>query len=165
MRGWFFMLLANHCPKFKFFDNRKYLLLRLAGMQIRFPCLIYGPVFVRPICNTKKICIGKNSFLNSEIRFECLDEIIIGNDCQIGPRVSFETVSHGLQFEAEKGRGTKAKKIIVEDEVWIGSGAIILQGITIGKGAVIAAGAVVTSDVPSKTLFGGVPAKLIKTLF
>jgi len=48
--------------------------------------------------------------------------------------------------------------------VWIGSGAIITKGVTIGDGAVIAAGAVVTKDVPENTVAGGVPAKVIKTI-
>jgi acetyltransferase-like isoleucine patch superfamily enzyme len=56
------------------------------------------------------------------------------------------------------------KPIVIEDQVWIGCGAIILQGVRIGKGAVVAAGAVVCSDVAPMTVVGGVPAKLIKTL-
>ncbi len=54
--------------------------------------------------------------------------------------------------------------IFVEDEVWIGAGAIITQGVTIGRGAVIAAGAVVDKDVEPLTLVGGIPAKLIKNI-
>lgn len=53
---------------------------------------------------------------------------------------------------------------MIEDEVWIGAGAIITQGVTVGRGAVIAAGSFVNCDVPEKTLFGGVPAKLIKKI-
>lgn len=52
--------------------------------------------------------------------------------------------------------------IVVEDDVWIGGGSIILAGVTIGKGAIIAAGAVVNKDVPPFAIVGGVPAKILK---
>ena len=53
---------------------------------------------------------------------------------------------------------------MIEDDVWLGAGAIITDGVRVGKGAVVAAGAVVTSDVAPHTVVGGVPAKLIKTI-
>lgn len=52
--------------------------------------------------------------------------------------------------------------VIIEDDVWIGGGSIILAGVTIGKGAIIAAGAVVNKDVPPYSIVGGIPAKIIK---
>ncbi|WP_165251625.1 DapH/DapD/GlmU-related protein [Adlercreutzia sp. ZJ304] len=54
--------------------------------------------------------------------------------------------------------------IHIEDDVWIGSGAIVLPGVRIGRGSVVAAGAVVTKDVPSMTVVGGIPAKPIKRI-
>jgi acetyltransferase-like isoleucine patch superfamily enzyme len=56
----------------------------------------------------------------------------------------------------------KDGEIIIEDDVWIGSNAVILSNCTIGKGAIIGAGAVVTRNVDSYTVVGGVPAKLVK---
>lgn len=56
------------------------------------------------------------------------------------------------------------EQVIINDDVWIGAGAIIVPGVTIGKGSVIAAGAVVTKDVAPYTLVGGVPAKEIKKI-
>ena len=52
--------------------------------------------------------------------------------------------------------------IVINDDVWIGAGSIILAGVTIGKGAIIAAGAVVNKDVPEYSIVGGVPAKVLK---
>jgi acetyltransferase-like isoleucine patch superfamily enzyme len=59
-------------------------------------------------------------------------------------------------------QGLTKEGIKIEDDVWIGSGCRILDGVKIGKGAVIGAGSVVTSSVPSNTVYGGVPAKHIK---
>jgi galactoside O-acetyltransferase len=59
---------------------------------------------------------------------------------------------------------TEDAPIAIEDDVWIGAGAIVLPGVTIGRGAVIAAGAVVTADVAPHTMVGGVPARVIKDI-
>ena len=61
-------------------------------------------------------------------------------------------------------QGVSRKGVIVEDGVWIGTRAVVLDGVTIGKNSVIAAGSVVNKNVPPYTVYGGVPAKLIKTL-
>lgn len=83
----------------------------------------------------------------------------------IGPRVMFETVNHGLVYEPNKGRGARTQPITIEDEVWIGGGSIITQGVTVGRGAVVAAGSVVTEDVEPDTVVGGAPARFIKKTF
>lgn len=61
------------------------------------------------------------------------------------------------------GKGIK-KDVVIGSGTWIGTGAIILPGVTIGKMCIIAAGAVVNKDVPKNTMVGGVPAKVIKIL-
>jgi len=67
-------------------------------------------------------------------------------------------------FQETQYTGDKEGKIIIQDDAWIGAGAIILPNVTIGKGAVVGAGAVVTKDVPPYTVVAGVPAKEIKKL-
>ena len=76
----------------------------------------------------------------------------------------FETVNHGLRYIPGKGRGGGTKSIVIKDEVWIGGGAIVTQGVTIGRGSVVAAGAVVTKDVPANTIFGCIPAIILKNI-
>jgi len=61
-----------------------------------------------------------------------------------------------------KNQGFNTAPIIIEDDVWIGHGCVITQGVTIGKGAIVGSNAVVTKDVPELAIVGGVPAKLIK---
>jgi len=165
MRELIFLTLANNLPRVKMLDEIRYILYRLAGIKIKGRCRIWGPLTIRPIGCSKNITIGKGTFINTEVRFGVpSDKVIIGSNVQIGPRVMFETMNHGLQYTCGKGRGGWTKPIVVEDEVWIGAGVIITQGVTIGRRAVIAAGAVVIGDVPTNTLVGGVPAKIIKRI-
>ena len=143
-----FLTLANHLPRIRVLDRLRPRLLRWAGMRIRGRCTIWGPITVRPIGGLRNIEVGGGSFLNTEIRFGVPGEpVIIGKNVQVGPRVMFETVSHGLVYVPGEGRGSIRRPIRVEDEVWIGAGAIVTGGVTIGRGAVVAAGAVVTKDV------------------
>ncbi len=165
MREAIFLTLANNLPRFEIFDKVRIILLNLAGMSIAKRAVIWGPVTVRPIGSVKHIIIGENSFLNTETRFGVPNEkVTIGNFVQIGPRVSFETVSHGLLPRPNKLRTSHSLPIKVCDYVWIGAGAIITQGVTIGEGAIVAAGSVVTKDVAPFSVVGGIPAKLVKKI-
>lgn len=165
MREFFFITLANHLPRFRIFDRIRDRILTLAGLKIKGRCMIWGPLTIRPIGRAANIEIGNGSFLNTETRFGLhIAKVIIGENVLIGPRVSFETVNHGLKYYENTGRETSSKTIVVEDEVWIGAGVIITQGVTIGRGAVVSAGAVVTKDVEPNTIVGGVPAKFIKNI-
>ena len=165
MRELIFLTLANHLPRIKLLDYGRFILYKLAGVKITGKALIFGPLTIRPIGCAKNISIGDMTFLNTHIRFGCPDEpIIIGRHCYIGPNVMFETTGHSLVHRPKNGRDRYTQPITVEDEVWIGAGAIILSGVTVRRGAVVAAGAVVTKDVPPLTVVAGVPAKIFKKI-
>jgi len=165
LREVFFLGLANMLPCLPVFDKIRYLFIAMAGVKFDGPCLIWAPMTIRPIGAAKNIDIGAGTFINGGVRFGApKDRVSIGKNVQIGPRVCFETVNHGLIHVKGKGRGNFTKPIVVEDEVWIGTGAIITQGVVIGQGAVVAAGAVVIKDVAPNVLVGGVPAKVIREL-
>jgi len=165
VRQWFFSAIGNLLPRFGYFNARRHKLYKLAGMNIKGQGNIFGPLTITPYSAIDNITIGDRYFINTEVRFGAKEaRITIGNFVMIGPRVSFEVAGHGLVFRENKGRGAIYKDIVVKDKVWIGAGAIILQGVTIGEGSVVAAGAVVTKDVPPYTIVGGVPAKVIKKI-
>lgn len=110
----------------------------------------------------KNIILGKNVFINACCCFQDQGGITIGDGAYIGHRVVFATLNHGLLPE---DRDTNyPAPIRLGKNVWIGSGATVLQGVTIGDNAVVAAGAVVTKDVVPNAAVGGVPAKFIKSV-
>ena len=86
----------------------------------------------------------------------------IGDGCQIGHNVIFATLNHGLVPKDRKT--TYPAPIVLGKNVWVGSNATILSGVTVGDNAVVAAGAVVTKDVATNTVVGGIPARLIKSI-
>ena len=91
--------------------------------------------------------------------------IQIGNQVRIAAHSLLVAANHNfdsIDIPIHEQGGT-AKGIHIEDDVWIGSGARILDGVRIGRGAIVAAGAVVTSDVPEFTIVGGVPARPIRS--
>lgn len=100
----------------------------------------------------------------------------IGSYCSIAPNVVFVVESdHRLDLVStfpfkskvflEGEEAISKGDIVIEDDVWIGCGSIVLSGVHIGQGAVIAAGSVVTRDVPEYAIVGGVPAKVVKFRF
>jgi len=90
---------------------------------------------------------------------------IIGNDVLIAAHCLIIPANHNFQDISRpiNQQGTSSKGIVIEDNVWIGSGVRILDGVRIGSGSVVAAGSVVNKDVPPNTVVGGVPAKPIKS--
>ncbi len=113
-----------------------------------------------------RITIGNNVSLNSgvELNASIRGQIILGDDVLIGPNTMFRTSDHLFEGRDRpiRSQGHESKCIVVEDDVWIGAGAIILGGVAIRRGAIVGAGAVVTTEVASYTVVGGVPARLIK---
>lgn len=88
----------------------------------------------------------------------------IGHRVYTSPMVQIVAVNHVFDDPSRPfvEQGITAEGITIEDDVWIGSGAVVTDGVRIGRGAVVAAGAVVTSDVPAHTVVGGVPARVLR---
>lgn len=110
----------------------------------------------------KNITLGRNVFINACCCFQDQGGITIGDRALIGHGVVLATINHG--FPPEKRGDNYPAPIVIGKNVWIGSHAAILPGVTVGNGAIVAAGAVVTRDVPPGMIVGGVPAKVLKSV-
>lgn len=110
----------------------------------------------------KNTHVGKNVFINSCCHFQDQGGVTIGDGCLIGHNVVLATINHGSD-PAHRGDNHPAP-IRIGKNVWIGSNATVLPGVTIGDGAIVAAGAAVTKDVPSNVIVAGVPARIIKSI-
>lgn len=143
---------AYHTP-----DEVRALLSELFGKEAD-PTLRVFPPFYTDF--GKNITIGRHVFINACCHFQDHGGVTLGDGCQIGHNVVFATLNHGIAPEDRVH--TYPAPIVLGKNVWVGSNATILQGVTVGDNAIIAAGAVVTKDVPADTIVGGVPAKVIR---
>ena len=137
---------AYHTP-----DEVRGLLSELFGYRVPSSLRVFPPFYAD---FGKNITVGEGVFIHGGVT--------IGDGCQIGHNVVFATLNHGLA--PEERQTTYPAPIILGRNVWVGSNATILQGVTIGDNAVIGAGAVVTKDVEANTIVGGVPARFIKSI-
>lgn len=104
--------------------------------------------------------LGKHVFINHACSFLDMGGITLEDHVLIGPKVNLITENHPLN--PEDRRALIGKPILIKRNAWIGAGAIILPGVTVGENSMVAAGAVVSKDVPANTVVGGIPAKFIK---
>jgi len=83
----------------------------------------------------------------------------------MGPHVCLIAEDHdsGDPHLPIKAQGVTRQSIVIEDDVWLGAGAVVVAGVTVGRGSVVAAGAVVTRDVPPQSVVAGVPARLVRS--
>ena len=123
----------------------------------------------------KNIFIGNNVIININCTFVDCNKIVIGNNVLIASNVQIYTATHPVSVKERLLKDWKedngqaffkvyALPVKIEDNVWIGGGAIILPGVVIGKNSVIGAGSVVTKDIPSNCVAVGNPCKVIKKL-
>lgn len=100
-----------------------------------------------------------SGYINHNCNISVFEKVVIGNDCVISENVVIrDSDNHSIDGSSKN----KTSPITIGNHVWIGTNCTILKGVTIGDGAVVAAGSVVINDVPSKTLVGGIPARIKK---
>lgn len=112
----------------------------------------------------KTVSIGSGTYINSNLTLVDDYEIIIGENVLIAPNVTMSTTNHPMHYMARSRGEMYCKKVVIEDNVWIGSNVVICAGVTVGKGSVIGAGSVVTRDVPPMCFAAGSPCKVIRNI-
>jgi len=118
------------------------------------------------LCNgparKNKIAIDCGTYINRYTMLDAHAEIRIGRNCMIGPHCYITDANHGRAAGVlVKDQRMEPKPVVIEDDVWLGAGVIVLPGVRLGRGCVIGAGAVVTDDVPAGEVYAGVPATRI----
>jgi acetyltransferase-like isoleucine patch superfamily enzyme len=111
-----------------------------------------------------EILIGAKSVLGQECTISCYQHVSIGRECIIADRVMMIDFDHGM-VEVERPireQGIYKRNVDVGHNVWIGYGACLLRGVTVGNNSVIGTSAVVTCDVPENAVVGGIPARVIR---
>jgi len=127
-----------------------------AGIHMGCYLWFYGPGQVR----RDGLVLGAHSRVNRDCTLDLRGGLHVGENVSISPEVSILTAAHRSDhpdFPVE------ARRVVIEDNVWVGTRATILPGVTLGRGSVVAAGAVVARDVPPLAIVGGVPARTIGT--
>ena len=123
------------------------------------------------IATYKNISIGDHVYIGSNYVLQSAHgEIEIGNHVMFGPGVHIHGGNHvfdqiGVYMDTVTKEAGSDGKVVIEDDVWIGSNAIILKGVHVGFGSVIGAGAIVTKDVPEGSIVAGSPARVIGMRF
>lgn len=138
-------------------DTLRPLFAEMFGRPLDQSSHILAPVYVD---FGRQVTVGKNVFINHNCTMMSAGGIVIDDDVQIGPQVTLTTTNHDFD-----DRYTLiCRPIHLKRNVWIGAGALILPGVTVGENAVIAGGAVVTKDVEANVVVGGNPARVLKRL-
>jgi acetyltransferase-like isoleucine patch superfamily enzyme len=152
-----FMAVTPHDP----LSNRiKRILLRWRGATIGANPKIWRDVWVD---DYRKLVVGSDVSIGKSAMLGCIGGVTIGDQVMIAHGSQILSAGHHMPGGGGSMRftGLDVAPITIADEAWIGAGAIVLPGVTVGRGAVVAAGAVVTRDVAPYTIVAGVPAEMI----
>ena len=158
VEAWVFMLLSPFPGTLGFITRwlaGKILFRKTVGFQWIQPSVYF--------VHASRITLGKNVGINSNCYLNGVGEIDIGNFVLLGNNITISSGKHPINGKYPEifERPTIPMKIIIEDGVWIGSGSVIMPGITLRRGCVIGANSVVTKDTDLYSINVGSPAKCI----
>jgi acetyltransferase-like isoleucine patch superfamily enzyme len=120
-------------------------------------------VWIKVVSDDASISIGERSFVGRGTEIDVASSVIIGNRVLIAPGVFIVDHAHNIKAGILiDEQGCVDAAVSIGDDVWLGTGAVILPGVQIGRGAVIGAGAVVTRNVPENAIVAGIPARIMR---
>lgn len=156
------MQLTAEMNKLSFDDVAKVreLFSELTGREVDDTFILIPPFYS---AYGRDICVGHKVSINQCCTLYDMGGVDIGDRVMIGPNVNIITTGHPLQVSQRRAY-VEGKPIVIEENVWIATGATILGGVRVGENSVVGAGAVVTKDVPPNSFVAGVPAKIIRSL-
>jgi acetyltransferase-like isoleucine patch superfamily enzyme len=132
--------------------------------QVRFGRFVWIGDGTKIRCHEGKVEIGAKTVMGQECTISAYQHVRIGEQCVIADRAMFIDFDHGV-VEVERPirmQGIYKRDVEVGNNVWIGYGACILRGVSVGDNSVIGTNAVVAKDVPANAIVGGVPARIIR---
>lgn len=132
----------------------------LTGQEVDASFILIPPFYTEHGLNIR---VGKSVFINQNCTLMDMGGIELGDETMLGPGVKLITAGHALAPSRRKAYLTIAP-VQIGRNVWLGAGATVLQGVSVGDNSVVAAGAVVTKDVPPNVLVAGVPARIVRRL-
>lgn len=176
-------LLRSKYRSFK--DRIRILKFKLSGLHVGAKCIIGDIIcdwpnkitigdetwiennvllkITNPFSEENKIVIGNRVFIGSGAQFNCNTQIIINDDCLIASNTVFVDAGHEIALGTNiNEQALTIAPIVLEKDVWIGTGCIILKGVVIGEGSVIGAGSLVNKSIPSNQVWAGTPAKFLR---
>jgi len=117
----------------------------------------------KPFDEQNYIEVGERVFIGMRCEFNVNTQITIGNDCLIASNTTFVDTGHEIKKDLKINQQPCTRSgIVLQEDVWVGTNCIILQGVTIGKGSVIGAGSLVNKSIPEYQIWAGSPARFIR---
>jgi acetyltransferase-like isoleucine patch superfamily enzyme len=132
--------------------------------EIRFGRFVWIGDGTKIRCHEGEVEIGRKTVMGQECTISAYQRVRIGEQCVIADRAMFIDFDHGV-VEVERPirqQGIYKRDVVVGSNVWIGYGACILRGVSVGDNAIVGTNSVVTRDVPANAVVGGVPARVLR---
>lgn len=124
-----------------------------------------GEILIQARYQESAVSMGRGTVTSNNVSIVATQSITIGEDCIIGDNVFIvDSDFHNVEPELRQQPVQSSEPVVIGDNVWLGSRAMILKGVTIGNNSVVAAGAIVVKPVPDNTVVAGVPAKAVKKI-